>query len=158
MPGYQNPYRQPYNGFGGIEALTFGHVLITVPAGAGFGDADTITINGEVYEADTAGDGVVPGNVDVDIAVGDTAGQVRTKLIAAIVDPLVTVTPIGANQIDVRMKEAGVDIAVSNSVGAEWEGAWIEYPAGVGTGLMPAIIGELRAVRPDPFWIDPRLG
>lgn len=143
------PYLTPYSGLG-VSAHRWSVAVVTAQAGAAYADADTITINGVTYEADTNNDDVVPGNVDLDLTPADTAEQARDKLLAAIIasDAELIAEAFGLVGVRLRHTVPGESLSIAG-LGGFAGAATGEVDGRAGSALQPAIIGELRAVRLD---------
>lgn len=147
MAGHPQPYPTPYNGTGGVRRAFHSTGTITCDAGAAYADADTLTVNGIVYTADVGADDA-PGAQDFGIAAGDTATQVRDKVIAQLAtDPELAVEPAGTTGISLRHRILGEPLGLAGTGG--FTGDFSEIVGQAGSAMMPAIIGELRAVRID---------
>ena len=112
-PGESRRYRNRFESGIAFRSGTPATGSITVVAGVALVDGETVTIgDGSVtatFEFDLAGNGVGPGNTAVLVAAGDTAEQVRDKLLAAIQGSSLNIiaSASGTNTISLENLNAG---------------------------------------------------
>ncbi len=125
---------------------------LTTDTKANFTDAQTFTLNdgtqaATVFEIDTTGGGVLPGNVQVDISGDVTADDVRDTIIAAIngvgATLLITATNGGAATVSLQNNNNGTrgNVAITHNITAP---AWAASGMSNGAGDLAILgVGEL---------------
>ncbi len=116
--------------------------LITVDTKANHGLADTISITAlgatVVYELDKAGNGVVAGNVQVDISGDTTAAQVAARLRTAILANQTTLSVTDNTDGTLTVQHNGKTLSMTESGAATVAEASLIPTAGDGSMYLPA--------------------